>query len=114
MGAGASYKRQLHQSKLSSTSQIDKAISTRYKANFIVLFLAVLTQLLSTYLFLQLHLTAVKLLTSPTCVPPEYHLLGLPRDFVYYLPLRFVILLFDGQISFGNVSVTSGCVTARY
>lgn len=100
MGASASYKRLVHQSKLSSTSQIDKAISTRYKANFIVLFLAVLTQLLSTYLFLQLHLTEVKLLTCPTYIPPEYHLLGLPRDFVYYLPLRFVILLSDGQISF--------------
>lgn len=88
--ATASYKRQLHRSKLSSTSQTDKAISTRYKANFIVLFLAVLTQLLSTYLFLQLHLTEVKLLTCPTYIPPEYHLLGLPREFVYYLPLRLL------------------------
>lgn len=92
MAAIVSYKRQVHRSKLSSTSQIDKAISTRYKANFIVLFLAVLTQLLSTYLFLQLHLTEVKLLTCPTYIPPEHHFLRLPWDLGYHLLLCTVIL----------------------
>ena len=70
-----SYKTRLFRLKLSSTSEIDKPISTRYKANFIVLFLAVLTSLLSTYLFLELHPTDMKVLVYWTYLIPEYHLL---------------------------------------
>lgn len=94
---GSSYERRVPRSKLSSTSQIDKPISTRYKANFIVLFLAVLTQLLSTYLFLQLHLTEVKLLTFPTYILTEYHLLLFLSEFVYDLLLLCVCYLIPWQ-----------------
>lgn len=77
---------------MSWTSQTDKAVSARYKANFIVLFLAVLTLLLSTYLFLELRDIRAGTFNFADCIPPENHLVWTSSLFIIWCTLLFYCL----------------------